>query len=135
LPLLVLGSIVLAWLEYFDISNVINSITAPVVKYILGLPEQLGATLLFGFLRKELIIVMTTQVMGVDRLAEIGLSVNQAVTFTIFLIMYIPCLATFGVLWREFGKKAVLLITVFTLLMAIFSAVFVRYILLLFGVS
>ncbi len=135
LPLLILGSILLAWLDYFNVSDTINSITAPVVKYVLGLPEQLGATLLFGFLRKELIIVMTTQVMGVTQLADVGLTVNQAVTFTIFLIMYIPCVATFGVLWREFGKKAVLIITFFTFLMAVLSAVFVRYILLLFGVA
>jgi ferrous iron transport protein B len=134
LPLLIVGSIVLGWLEYFSLSNIINSITAPLVDNILGLPEQLGSTLLFGFLRKELIIVMSTQVMGVHSVADMGLSVNQAITFTIFLILYIPCIATFGVLWKEFGKKAVLMTAVFTLSMAVISAVFVRYMLLLLGV-
>ncbi len=134
LPLLIAGSIVLGWMEYFNLSNIVNNITAPVVKSVLGLPEQLGSTLLFGFLRKELIIVMSTQVMGVHTVADMGLSVNQALTFTIFLILYIPCIATFGVLWKEFGKKAVLMTTIFTLSMAILSAVFIRYLLLIFGV-
>ncbi len=134
LPLLVVGSIALGWLEYFHISNIINSISAPLVNTVLGLPEQLGSTLLFGFLRKELIIVMSTQAMNVTTVADIGLSVNQAVTLTIFLIMYIPCLATFGVLWKEFGKKAVLMTAVFTLTIAIISAVSIKYLLLLFGV-
>ncbi len=134
LPLLVLGSIILAWLEYLNFSTIVNEITAPVVHTVLGLPEQLGTTLIFGFLRKELIIVMATQVMGAATLADIGLSVNQAITFTIFLVLYIPCLATFGVLLKEFGKKAVVFITIFTLSIAVFASLFVRYLLLFFGV-
>jgi len=134
-PLLILGSMVLGWLEYFHLSDVINTIFAPLVSFVMGLPEQLGSTLIFGFLRKELIIVMATQVMDVNTVSELGLSINQAVTFTIFLILYIPCVATFGVLWREFGKKAVALTTVFTIGMALISAVLIRFILLVFSIN
>jgi ferrous iron transport protein B len=133
-PLLVVGSIILALMEYFKLSALINKAVSPLVTFALGLPEQLGSTLIFGFLRKELIIVMSNQALNVTSIADIGLSVNQALTFTIFIILYIPCVATFGVLWREFGRRAVLFTTVFTLLIATLSAVLVRLVLLLFGI-
>ena len=134
-PLLIAGSIVLAWLDYLKLTVYFNKLISPLVTFVLGLPEQLGSTLIFGFLRKELIIVMSYQAMQVADISKIGLSVNQALTFTIFVILYIPCMATFGVLWKEFGRKAVVLTTIFTLSIAILFAVLVRLSLWLIGVS
>lgn len=135
LPLLVVGSIVLSLLDYFKLSEWINYILSPVITVVLGLPEQLGSTLIFGFLRKELIIVMASNAMNANSLTALGLTVNQAVTFTLFIILYIPCVATFGVLLREFGRRATITTAIFTFSMAIFVAVFVRFVLLFLGIA
>lgn len=135
LPLLVVGSIVLSLLDYFKLSEYINYVLSPVVTYILGLPEELSSTLIFGFLRKELIIVMATNALNAESIAALGLTVNQAVTFTLFIILYIPCVATFGVLLREFGRRATITTAVFTFSMAIFVAVVARFSLLFFGIA
>jgi ferrous iron transport protein B len=128
-PYLILGSIVMGWLYYFNVAEFVNKVLSPVVVYVLGLPEQLGSTLIFGFLRKELIVVMASQAMGVQSLAQLGLSTTQAVVFTIFIIFYIPCVSTFVVLWKEFGKKSVLITVILTISVAAISGVLFRLVL------
>lgn len=117
-PYLIFGSIVLGWFQYFGTEKYVNSIFSPLVKNVLGLPEQLGSTLIFGFLRKELIIVMASQAMGVSSFTQLGLTTVQALVFTIFIILYIPCISTFAVFWKEFGAKTVILTVIFSISMA-----------------
>jgi ferrous iron transport protein B len=116
------GSIVLGWIEYFHIGQYINKIFAPVLTYVLGLPEQLGSTLVFGFLRKELIIVMANQAMGVPSLSKLPMTLDQIMVFIIFVTLYFPCLATLVVLWKEFGKKTAIAASIFSVLIATLSA-------------
>ncbi len=104
-PYLVIGSIVLNWVDYLQVSEYLNYAFSPIMNYVLGLPEKLGATLIFGFLRKELILVMASQAMGVSELSQLGLSLQQVIVFLIFVTLYFPCLTTFVVLWKEFGHK------------------------------
>jgi ferrous iron transport protein B len=120
------GSIVLGWIEYFQVEKYINTLFAPVLTYILGLPEQLGSTLVFGFLRKELIIVMANQAMGVPTLSELPMTLAQIMIFIIFVTLYFPCLATLVVLWKEFGKKTALAASIFSVIVATFSAFLFR---------
>ncbi len=128
-PYLILGSIVLGWFEYFGASKILNSFFSPLVTNVLGLPEQLGSTLIFGFLRKELIIVMASQAMGVKSFSQLGLTTAQALVFTIFVILYIPCISTFAVFWKEFGAKTVVLTTIFSITMATLCGLFFKIIL------
>ncbi len=108
-PLLIAGSVVLGVIQYLNIDNVINAIFSPLVHTILGLPREVGTTLIFGVLRKELTLVMLAQALG----AEIGkldkvLTREQIVVFTMFVTFYIPCISTIGIIWREYGKKIML---------------------------
>ncbi len=116
------GSIVLGWIEYFHVGHYINKIFAPILTYVLGLPEQLGSTLVFGFLRKELIIVMANQAMGVPSLTQLPMSLDQIMIFIIFVTLYFPCLATLVVLWKEFGRKTAIAAAVFSVIVATVSA-------------
>jgi ferrous iron transport protein B len=85
---------------------VINDILAPLVVKGLGLPHELGVTLVFGFLRKELSLIMMLQALGVDyqNLMTV-ISREQIVVFTVFISFFIPCLSTFVIMWKEIGKK------------------------------
>src|SRR3989339_72512 len=116
------GSIVLGWFEYFKFGYYINIAFAPIVKFVLGLPMELGSTLVFGFLRKELIIVMMNQAMNITALTQLPLSLGQIIVFIIFVSLYFPCLTTFVVLWKELGFKGVFLSSITSLFVATISA-------------
>ena len=105
-PILIGGSLVLSLLSYFRADRLINDILAPLVVKGLGLPHELGVTLVFGFLRKELSLIMMLQALGVDyqNLMTV-ISREQIIVFTVFISFFIPCLSTFVILWKEIGKK------------------------------
>ena len=128
-PFLILGSIVLGWLEYLKINDGVNKVFAPVVKGILGLPDLLGSTLVFGFFRKELVLVMANSAFGVKSIAQLPLSAEQVIVFVIFITLYFPCFSTFVVMWKEFGKKTVFLSSVVSIMVALLAAFLVRIIL------
>jgi ferrous iron transport protein B len=105
-PLLIGGSLVLSLLSYFRADRWINDVLAPLVVKGLGLPHELGVTLVFGFLRKELSLIMMLQALGVDyQNLMTAITREQIVVFTVFISFFIPCLSTFVILWKEIGKK------------------------------
>jgi len=108
-PILIAGSIFLGILQVFGITNYANYIFAPFMK-ILSLPPNLGITLIFGFLRKELTLVMASEALGVDVLKlNSVLTIKQILIFTTFVTFYIPCLSSVATQWKEFGWKIVAL--------------------------
>ena len=123
-PILILGSAVLALLNYLQITSFFNILIRPIT-WILGLPEQVGIPLIFGILRKELSLIMLRQALGVTNFAT-ALSPVQMVTFTVFVVFYIPCLATLAVLKRELGWREMILIALLTVLIAMLAALAAR---------
>lgn len=104
-PLLLLGSAAMSWLGQLQVSSRIDGLLSPLVSGVLGLPAPLGSTLVFGFFRKELIIIMAKQALGAASLAALPLTSAQAVVFLVFATLYFPCFSTFMVMGREFGWK------------------------------
>ncbi len=129
LPFLIVGSAAMGWLEYSKINDSVNRILAPLLQGLLGLPEALGSTLVFGFFRKELIIVMANSALGVQSISQLPLTPQQVIVFLIFVTLYFPCFATFLVMWKEFKWRLVLLATVLSVCVATLAAYVVRVIL------
>jgi ferrous iron transport protein B len=104
------GSAALGLLQYFGFDKVVNLILAPLVEKGLGLPRELGVTLIFGFLRKELSLIMMLQALGVgyNNLLT-AITKEQIIIFTVFISFFIPCLSTLAILWKEVGRKVALL--------------------------
>jgi ferrous iron transport protein B len=123
-PLLVVGSLVLSLLEYAKFDHYLNLAVLPVT-WALGLPLSLGVTLLFGILRKEMSLVMLFQALGTTQVATI-LSAGQMMTFTLFVMFYIPCVATVAVLIRELGRIKTGLVLVSTTAVALVVALLAR---------
>lgn len=123
-PLLIIGSLILGLMEFFELDRLINSVLFPLTS-LLGLPAVIGTTLIFGVLRKELALIMLTQALGTTEILTVLTSL-QVFTFTIFITFYIPCLATMAVLSRELGYKIMLNIVLFTLTLAIILSVIVN---------
>jgi len=60
------------------------------------------------------------------------LSKTQIMVFSVFVMFYIPCLATIAALWREIGKKGALLAILFGLMVATVLSSLVRVVLEVF---
>jgi ferrous iron transport protein B len=105
-PILVIGSVILSVLTFFGADRLINDVLSPLVVRCLGLPRDLGVTLIFGFLRKELSLIMMLQALGVNYRNLLSvITREQIVVFTVFVSFFIPCLSTFAILWKEIGRK------------------------------
>ncbi len=90
-PILIAGSIVLALMQFFHLDASVNLVLAPLVEGALGLPRDLGVTLIFGFLRKELSLIMMLQALGTDYQSLMTIiSRQQLIVFTVFISFFIP---------------------------------------------
>jgi len=123
-PLLIVGSMFLALLNYFNVSQFLNVVVRPFT-WLLGLPAETGVPLMFGILRKELSLVMLRQALGVAEFSSAMTSL-QMLTFTVFVVFYIPCLPTLTALKKELGGREMVLIAGFTLVVALLASLFAR---------
>ncbi|MBM4398112.1 MAG: ferrous iron transport protein B [Deltaproteobacteria bacterium] len=103
-PVVVAASAVMAVLEQAGIDDVMNRALAPLTAGLLGLPEAVGVTLVFGLLRKELSLVMLFQALGTEDVASV-MTPAQVLTFAVFVTFYVPCVATVATLVREVGWR------------------------------
>lgn len=131
-PLLIIGSAALSLAEHWQLDELLNHILGPVTA-ILDLPKAVGTTLIFGIMRKELSLLMLIQAVGTTNIAAVMTSA-QMMIFTLFVVFYIPCLATITVLWREIGKVRTVLVTALTLVLALGIGVLTRAIFAIAGV-
>ncbi len=103
-PILIAGSLVLSLLKFYGLEAYVNSACRPFTA-LLGLPAALGTTLIFGIMRKELSLIMLTEALGTTQITA-ALTSAQLLTFTIFVLFYIPCASTIAALSRELGWKS-----------------------------
>ena len=133
-PLLIAGSIVLELIHHFKLTPVIDNAMAPFTSGVLGLPAAVGVVLIFGIMRKELALLLLTSALGISNTSQIlqVMTPAQVYGFTVFTTFYIPCLATFAVLMKEFNLKRALLLSALTFGIAIILTVIFRFTIPLF---
>ena len=127
-PLLIAGSIILAVMNYYQLAQYTDVLFRPIT-WLLGLPSQVGTPLIFGILRKELSLVMLGQALGSMNFDQV-LTQTQMLTYTIFVVFYVPCLATLIAIRKELGTKNMAAIVGITLVVAIVAALVVRLVML-----
>ena len=125
-PLLVVSSIVLGILEWAHGAAAVNALLSPLTVTLLGLPAAVGLTLVFGILRKELTLVMLVQALGTTQVNTV-MSDGQLLTFTLFVVFYVPCVATIAVMAKELGWRDTALISAFSVLLAVVIGVACRF--------
>jgi ferrous iron transport protein B len=117
-PLLIASSIVLGVLEWAEAADAINALLSPLTVWLLGLPAVVGMTLVFGVLRKELTLVMLVQALGTTEVNTV-MTTQQLFTFTLFVVFYVPCIATIAVLAKQMGWRSAAAISGFTVVVAV----------------
>lgn len=117
-PLIIGGSIVLEALRVTGLIWTIADFVTPLVGGWLGLPPEAGIPLIFGILRKELTLILLA---GLSETFDFSLILTntQMVVFALVTMIYVPCIATCAVLWREFGWRRAFAVIVIDILLAL----------------
>ena len=85
---------------------------------VLGLPPYASTSLLFGILRKEMAFETLAILAGTADLGSV-MSGLQLYVFAVVSVLFVPCISTVAVLWREMGWKTALLISGYTLILGL----------------
>ena len=120
-PVVIISGVVIHAIDLAGWMPAISSFLSPVTVHWLGLPAVTGILLIFGVLRKELILVMLAAYLGTTHFAD-ALSPQQMITLAVVSMFYVPCVATISVLWKEYGWKKALVVCVIEILFAILLA-------------
>lgn len=96
IPMIVFGVLIMNLLDRFYVIGFITDIIKTPVEYVFGLPPEIAPIMIMGFLRKDASIAL---------LAPLNLSAEQFIIGSIFLTLYIPCIASFFTLARESGIR------------------------------
>ncbi len=126
-PILIAGSAFMGILQFFGVDKAFNTFLSPFTHGLLGLPKEVATTLIFGVLRKELSLIMLLQALGTSQINTV-MTTRQILTFTVFVIYYIPCISTLAMLWKEFNRKTAILSALLNIVVATLLALFVRLI-------
>ncbi|MCS7098281.1 MAG: ferrous iron transport protein B [Candidatus Methanomethyliaceae archaeon] len=117
-PLIVAGSLIISTAEIYGLIDPIVSAISPITVGLLGLPLETGIAFIFGFLRKELALIMLATYLG-SMDFSIFMNSTQMIIFAIVMTLYIPCIATLSALIKEFGWKRALMIAAMNISLAL----------------
>ncbi len=117
-PFIIVGSLILSGLEIAGWLDSVSEALSPITVGLLGLPVTAGVVLVFGFLRKELTLIMFAALIAPASLSS-AMDPVQMVVFTLVVMFYVPCIATLAVLVREIGWKRTGIIVAVKLLLAL----------------
>ncbi|MBD3155064.1 MAG: GTP-binding protein [Candidatus Aenigmarchaeota archaeon] len=120
IPFVFLGILFINILYVSGIIGFVGEIASPIIVNLLGLPKETVASLIVGFIRKD---------MAVGMLLPLNLTVKQLIISSVILTMYFPCIATFVVLLKELGIKDMIKSTLIMLLVTLFVGGFLNFIL------
>jgi ferrous iron transport protein B len=121
-PLLLAGSVVLETLMVFGTLQQIVEPAEPFMQGVLGLPAITAVALVFGILRKEMalqmLMILGPTFMGTSNLQEL-LDPHQMFVFALVMAVFMPCLAAFAVMIKEFGVKSTMMVTLASIALAL----------------
>jgi ferrous iron transport protein B len=118
MPLLIITSIGLGLLQYFGVTDFFQQLVAPITVTLLGLPEYASTALLFGIFRKELAFETLAVLSGTADLGSVMTSA-QLYTFAIVSVLFVPCISTIAVLYRQLGARIAIMISVYTVFLGL----------------
>ena len=96
IPFVFLGVLGINVLYVMGAIEWIGDAASPLIVDIWGLPKEAVASMIVGFLRKDVAVGM---------LLPLGLDMGQLIVASVVLTMYFPCVATFVVLFKELGVR------------------------------
>lgn len=114
MPLLLVSSVVLGILQFFGIIAAFQVLFEGFMYSALGLPDYASTSLLFGILRKEMAFETLAILSGTANLGAV-MSAAQLYVFAVVSVLFVPCISTIAVLYRQMGLKISLAVCCYTL--------------------
>lgn len=128
-PLFVLGTAILFFLDKLSLLKIIEDFASPVVVTLLNLPPRAAEAFLIGFLRRDY------GAAGLFALQKQGLlDPTQVVVSLVTITLFVPCVAQFLVMIKERGMKTALWIGAFIFPFSFFVGALLNFILRFFRV-
>jgi len=123
-PIVVGGSILLGGLYESGLLWYLAVPLRPIFEGWLGLPAVAGLTLIVAVLRKELALQLLITLAMIQHGPQAAnllsfMRPDQIVVYALVNTIYVPCLATIAILGQELGWRRALLISGFTVLLAL----------------
>lgn len=112
-PLFVLGTVLLFALDRLGALAAIACAAEPLVTGALGLPRECAAAFVVGFLRRDYGAVYLF-----DAARQGTLAPDQVLVATVTITLFLPCIASYFMLVREFGGKTALAVAAFVFILA-----------------
>lgn len=116
-PMIILGIFIINIGQQTGVLDLVADLMRYPVEKMMGLPAETSSVIILGFLRKDVSIAL---------LSPFNLTAAQLTVACVFMSMYLPCVATFFVMLKEFGMKITAKITLFTLIIAFLIACLLR---------
>lgn len=120
-PIVIVSGVLIHAIDLAGWMPAISSLLSPITVQWLGLPAVTGILLIFGVLRKELILVMLAAYLGTTHFSD-ALTPQQMITLAVVSMFYVPCVATISVLWKEYGWKKAMVVCFLEIVFAIVLA-------------
>jgi len=129
-PLFLIGTLILFILDRAGMISLMERVTQPVVKGMLGLPTESTVAFVVGFFRRDY------GAAGLyDLFSEGKLSANQIAVSMVVITLFVPCIAQFFVMIKERGWREAFLIAGFILPFAILIGTLLNVFLRLTGIE
>ncbi|TAJ43402.1 ferrous iron transport protein B [Methanofollis fontis] len=116
MPLLLVGSVILGALDYYGVTDAFAAMVAPISEGVLGLPSYAATALLFGILRKEMAFETLAVLAGTADLGAVMTGI-QLYTFAVISVLFVPCISTIAVLWRQMGARVTIAVSAYTIML------------------
>jgi ferrous iron transport protein B len=108
LPLFILGTLILFTLDRVGGLAFVEQAASPVVEELLGLPREATGAFLIGFLRRDY------GAAGLFALARQGMMTStQVIVSLVVITLFMPCIANFLMIIKEYGRRTAVLVTGF----------------------
>lgn len=108
-PIYMIGTALVQGFYALGVLDPINNALSFLTVSWLGLPVIAGVLLIFGVVRKELILLTLVAIYGTN--LSLALAPAQFIVLALVGILYLPCIATIGILAKEFSWKAAAVIS------------------------
>ncbi|MFH1369089.1 MAG: ferrous iron transporter B [Elusimicrobiota bacterium] len=118
-PMIILGIALVNLLDLAGFIDKISNLSAPLVHGLLGLPKEMSVVMISGFLRKDVSVAL---------IVPFNLTLKQLVIASMMLVIYLPCIATFSMIVKEFSLKTAVKVSALTFVIAISLAAFLNII-------
>jgi len=119
-PLVILGVLFVNLLHTFRFLDSVSKFFEPVMRTLLGLPNEAVFPLLVGFLRKDI---------AAGLLIPLNLTLKQLIISCVVLAMSFPCIATFIIFLKELGLKYLLAATAIMIMATLLAGGFLNLVL------